>query len=96
MWLAPEPTAPLVRLQAVLHAAFPHCDDTSRYPRGFTPHLSVGQARGRDRLQSVLAGLQRAWTPLTFRAGGVSLISRGQLPDDVFRVDRECPFSTLS
>jgi 2'-5' RNA ligase len=95
MWLAPEPPAPLVRLQAALRAAFPHCDDVSRYPQGFTPHLSVGQARGRDRLQSVLAELQRAWTPLTFRTCGVSLIWRGEPPDDAFRVDRECPFSTL-
>ena len=36
--------------QAALQAAFPECDDLSSDPRrgitSFTPHLSVGQARG--------------------------------------------------
>lgn len=45
LWLAPEPAEELRRLQSALHAAFPDCDDLSRFPAGFKPHLSVGQFR---------------------------------------------------
>jgi RNA 2',3'-cyclic 3'-phosphodiesterase len=44
LWLAPEPRENLVRLQAALQGACPDCDDRSRFPASFTPHLSVGQA----------------------------------------------------
>jgi 2'-5' RNA ligase len=88
LWLAPEPTEPLQRLQAALQAALPDCDDTSRREAGFTPHLSVGQVRATAALRELTESLQRDWQPLKFTATRVSLIWRGDPPDDVFRVDR--------
>jgi 2'-5' RNA ligase len=90
MWLAPEPTRPLVELQAALQAAFPDCDDVSRHAQGFTPHLSLGQTATR-RVGSLLATLGRSWQTVSFVADGVSLIWREDPPDDVFRVDRTIP-----
>lgn len=87
LWLAPEPAEALRRLHEALWRAVPDCDDLRAFPDGFTPHLSVGQARP-ERLGELLAGLQRGWRPLRFQATDIGLIYRRQPPDDVFRVDR--------
>lgn len=91
LWLAPEPTEGMVRLQSALQSAVPDCDTVSRYRAGFTPHLSVGQVRRAKVLARLEAELQAAWTAqggLSFVAREVSLIWRGPPPDDLFRVDR--------
>ena len=90
LWLAPEPKDKLVKLQSLLQVAVPDCDDVSRYPGGFTPHLSVGQAAGSG-VRWLIQSLQDSWEPLSFRADRVSLIRRHQPPDDVFRLDRVIP-----
>lgn len=88
LWLAPQPAETVIRLQAALGMAVPDCKETSGYPAGFTPHLSVGQALGHQRLVALEAELQANWQPLSFPVRNVSLIWRNRPPDDVFRVDR--------
>jgi 2'-5' RNA ligase len=86
LWLAPQPKDALVRLQAVLERVVPDCDDVARHRDGFTPHLSVGQVHGEQRMLALKQGLQAAWQPITFTAREVNLIWRGEPPDDVFRI----------
>jgi len=86
IWLRPEPSHLLSELQARLWKAVPECDDTGKFKNGFSPHLSVGQVKGRDRLQKLLARLQEEWQPIHFTVDGVALIWRNDPPDDVFRV----------
>jgi 2'-5' RNA ligase len=93
LWLAPEPKAALVRLQAVLGSVVPDCDDVVKHRDGFTPHLSVGQVQGERRMLALRQGLQQAWQPLAFTAREISLIWRGDPPDDVFRVGQTVPLS---
>ena len=88
LWLAPEPPEGLVRLQAGLVSVVPDCDDTTRHQRGFTPHLSVGQVRGRQAMSRLKRELQGNWRPISFQITEASLIWRNPPPDDVFRVDR--------
>lgn len=93
--LAPEPAPPLLGLHRTLLEAAPECDDTARHRHGFQPHLSIGQFRGsRESLDRLLGTLQESWRPLRFTARQVSLIWRGEPPDDVFRVDREIPLGS--
>jgi 2'-5' RNA ligase len=97
LWLAPEPSEAMVRLQAALQSAVPDCDDVAGHKAGFTPHLSVGQVRGAEALAKLQADLQAAWTrqgALSFVAGEVSLIWRDRPPDDAFRVDRTIALGT--
>jgi RNA 2',3'-cyclic 3'-phosphodiesterase len=92
VWVAPRPEERLIELQAALGAAAPDCDDVRRYPGGFTPHLSVGQARGgREAAERLRGEIERAFRPLSFLAREVSIIRRGEPPDDVFRVERLLP-----
>jgi 2'-5' RNA ligase len=91
VWLAPEPEEALVRLQTALWQVVPDCDDVRRHAGGFTAHLSVGQVRGKDALDELLAELRGAWQPIRFWASKVSLIWRngrtaGDSADDAFRV----------
>jgi 2'-5' RNA ligase len=91
LWLAPQPQDGFVRLQAALSRAVPDCDDVARHAEGFTPHLSVGQARGREALARLKGMLAERWSPLSFVVSEVCLIRRNPPPDDVFRVDRTLP-----
>ncbi len=86
LWLAPEPKASLLQLQAAISVVVPDCDDVSRFEGGFTPHLSVGQVRGRTRMRKLITELQAGWQPLRFVVREIYMIWRGEPPDDVFRV----------
>jgi 2'-5' RNA ligase len=88
LWLAPEPRDRLKHLQSALTRAMPEFDDVTRYPEGFTPHLSVGQARGKNTCEKRLALLEAEWKPIEFIADRIQLIRRDPGIDDVFRVDR--------
>ena len=83
LWLAPEPREAFVRLQAALERAAPAYGHTSRFPGGFTPHLSVGQAPGHE-AAALAAALGACWRPLVFRVAEVQLIAReGERPFEV-------------
>ncbi len=90
VWLRPEPAEPLLRLQQELERAFPELRDTSRFAGGFTPHLSVGQASSAGNARRLIEQLDGSWSPLSFRADHVALISRGAATP--FRVARRIPF----
>ena len=85
IWLAPEPREPLARLQKLIEAVVPDCNDVSGRRDGFTPHLSVGQTRSEGEMSRLTEVFRTTWQPLTFMADEISLIWRGEPPDDVFR-----------
>ncbi len=58
-WLAPEPKEALVRLQTALWQAVPDCDEVRKHRGGFTPHLSVGQAREQEAMVRLKEELQK-------------------------------------
>jgi 2'-5' RNA ligase len=76
LWLDPEPSVMLIPLQAMLQAAMPTCDEQSRFPGGFTPHLSVGQTRSSQTLQHLLDTLQATWQPVQFTVTTITVIWR--------------------
>lgn len=96
VWLAPEPRERIEVLRVSLNAVVPDCVDQARFPEGFTPHLSVGQVRGRGRLEAFLAELRRGWTPVEFRVEHVRLLRRGPPPDDVFEIAESLPLGRSS
>jgi RNA 2',3'-cyclic 3'-phosphodiesterase len=94
LWLAPEPKEPLVRLQAKLASMVPDCDDVTRHRDAFIPHLTVGQVRGEVETSRLQQTLQAAWRALSFTVCEISLIWRGNPPDDVFRVSQTVRLGT--
>ena len=89
LWLAPEPESKLVDLQSEFVKIVPDCNEVNLFPGGFTPHLSVGQVRGQRKMHTLLLELQQNWKPISFIVREISLIWRGDPPDDVFRVAHE-------
>jgi RNA 2',3'-cyclic 3'-phosphodiesterase len=94
IWLAPEPHQVLVTLQAALQAAFPAYDEQSRFPTGFTPHLSVGQAQSPRGRQHLLETLQAAWQPVQFTLTAIALIWREA--DGPFEIAHAIPLGEVS
>ena len=89
MWTAPEPEASFRALYSAIQAAVPDCDDVTRYPGGFTPHLSLGQAHDSAEVAARVASIQAGWAPLRVPVGEIALIARdGEAP---FAVDRIIP-----
>ncbi|MFN3134443.1 MAG: 2'-5' RNA ligase family protein [Candidatus Kryptonium sp.] len=92
IWLAPQPSDEIVKLQEKLQAIVPDCDDVRRFEGGFTPHLSVGQVKGEDRLKNLLIEFQSSWKPVKFSVNSIFFIWRDDPPDDIFRVWKELKF----
>jgi len=90
VWLRPDPSAPVARLQSGLLEALPWCDDTSRFATGFTPHLSVGRWRAGEAQQAV-AELKESWRPLEWRVDCVYLIARPDEGEAPFTVRNRMP-----
>lgn len=94
IWLDPEPAQPIDDLQRAVWSQLPDYDDVRSFQSGFTPHLSVGQAKGEEACVRIEQELRQGWSPLTFTADRVALIWRNDPPDDVFRVYREIALGT--
>ncbi len=88
IWLAPEPEDFVIDLQTRLWQVVPDCDEVRRHPNGFTPHLSIAQARRKNIATSLITEWRDTWTTLKFRVSQIHLIWRNDPPDDVFRVGR--------
>ena len=91
VWLRPEPEGPLLELHEALWGAT--WDGPAPRPpwRRFRPHLSVGQVKGGPAMLRLLDELRRGWQPVRFPVDRISLIRRGDPPDDIFRVACEVP-----
>ena len=86
LWLHPEPTEELLRLQQSLVRLVPDCDDVSRHAGGFTPHLSIGQVQGKHRMEALLSRLQQKWQSVSFTVAEIYFIRRDAPPNDVFKI----------
>lgn len=76
MWLHPEPIDLVRDLQAKLLTIVPDCDDVNRFKAGFTPHLSLGQVKGKQNLSIIITELQNSWINLRFKLNYIYFIAR--------------------
>ncbi len=87
LWLKPEPPDKIIELQKKLLEYVPECDDVSKFKTGFTPHLSLGQIKGKSNLHSVKKKLEYNWKPLSLIVKYIALIWRNkENPRDPFKV----------
>jgi len=92
LWLKPEPSDKIIELQKKLLEYVPECDDVNNFKTGFTPHLSVGQIKGKLNLHSVKKELEYNWEPLSFIVKDIALIWRNkENPRDPFKVIEKVP-----
>jgi len=87
LWLKPEPPDKIIELQKKLLEYVPECDDVNKFKTGFTPHLSLGQIKGKSNLYSIKKELEYNWKPLSFIVKDIALIWRNkENPRDPFKV----------
>jgi len=88
IWLAPEPESLINDLQYKLLAIVPDCNNVNLHKNGFTPHLSVGQIEGKNRLIEVIETLQRNWSQLKFTINSIYFIAREKQKLSKFEVNK--------
>jgi 2'-5' RNA ligase len=86
VWLKPEPNESLLDLHAAAWTAVSFDEDFAPRIGKFTPHLSVGQVRGRTQRDELVEKLQKDWKPLSFPVSAVQLIARKDPPNDTFEI----------
>lgn len=89
IYLAPQPAEPIQALQRRLQKITPDCNEVSRFPDGFTPHLTI--AKPKENYPALLAQLQAQWQPQRFPVTQIALIARGAPPNDPFQVIHQAP-----
>jgi poly(A) polymerase len=93
VWLSPEPEQRLLDLHAAVWTGVAYDVDFEPRTGRFTPHLSVGQVRGREKRHQLVADLQRDWSPVRFLVDRVHCIVRGDPPNDRFEVAQTVVFN---
>jgi len=89
IWTSPAPSQPFRDLQRLVVELFPDCDDVGRYPGGYVPHLTLGQAYSMEDALAILADLRTTWQPIALAVREVALIAReGDHPFSVVRTLR--------
>ena len=88
-YLAPEPENLIINLQYKLLEIVPECNDVNLYKSGFTPHLSVGQIKGKNNLETLLKNLQTNWVPLKFKITSIYFIVREKPKLSEFKIKKE-------
>ena len=89
IWLDPEPNNSVNQLQAELLKVVPNCDDINKHKNGFTPHLSVGQIKGKQKLIQTIERLQASWRKLNFTLNSVFFISRENVKNSKFEITKK-------
>ncbi|MFX0020785.1 MAG: 2'-5' RNA ligase family protein [Candidatus Hermodarchaeota archaeon] len=86
LWLNPEPIDLIKNLQLKILEIVPDCNDVNKYKNGFKPHLSLGQIKGKSKLDNVINKLQKTWKDINFLSGKIYFISREHHEKDRFEV----------
>jgi len=88
LWLSPEPTDILKKLQSKILKIVPDCNDVNKYKKGFNPHLSVGQINGKNKLLRIIRDLQSSWNELKFLLTEIFFIAREKSKTSKFEIKK--------
>ena len=96
IWLNPEPNYLIDHLQAEILKVVPDCNEVNKYKNGFTPHLSVGQVKGKASLIKIIDKLQSTWNELKFTVNSVYFISREENKQSKFEIIKKIPLNLIN
>ena len=94
LWLDPEPADLIINLQTNILKLVPDCNDVNKYKNSFTPHLSVGQIKGKQNLLEVISKLQKNWKDITFLLDKIYFIFRENIKTSQFEIAKQILFNT--
>jgi 2'-5' RNA ligase len=93
IWLSPEPLSKLQALQNSLQGIFPECYELSKFKKGFTPHLSVGEVGSEKEAIQIISELEKTWIPIDFHCKQIHIIER--LKNTPFRIKHSFELNIL-
>ncbi|MFX1365484.1 MAG: 2'-5' RNA ligase family protein [Promethearchaeota archaeon] len=85
-WLDPIPNDSIISLQAKILEITPDCNDVNKFKNGYRPHLSLGQIKGKSKLENIINKLQKEWNEINFLLDKVHFISREQEKRSKFKI----------
>ncbi|MFW9999116.1 MAG: 2'-5' RNA ligase family protein [Candidatus Hodarchaeota archaeon] len=88
LWLNPEPSTLIKDLQTIILNLVPDCNDVNKYKKGFKPHLSVGQIKGKKLLLEITKNLQDNWQEINFLLDEIFFISREKSKTSKFEIKK--------
>ncbi len=86
IWLDPEPNHSIISLQAKILEITPDCNDVNKFKNGYKPHLSLGQIKGKIKLEEIINKLQENWKEVSFLLNNIHFISRKQEKFSKFKI----------
>lgn len=92
IWLDPEPNESIISIQADLLKLVPNCDDVIKFKSGYKPHLSIGQIKGKIKLEKIINRLQKNWIEVKFLINKIYFISREQDKISKFEIRKSISF----
>ncbi|MFX0025191.1 MAG: 2'-5' RNA ligase family protein [Candidatus Hermodarchaeota archaeon] len=92
IWIAPEPKFSITNLQKNIQILVPDCNDVNLYKSGFTPHLSVGQIKGKKFLLQIIQQLETKWHEIKFTLNKIYFIAREKSKTSLFQVKKVINF----
>jgi 2'-5' RNA ligase len=88
IWIKPEPSAKIQELQTIILEIVPDCNNVNKYKKGFNPHLSVGQIKGKDNLLKIIKNLEDKWKEIKFLLSQIFFISREKSKTSKFEIKK--------
>ncbi|MFX1501737.1 MAG: 2'-5' RNA ligase family protein [Promethearchaeota archaeon] len=88
IWLDPIPNDSIISLQAKILDITPDCNDVSKFKNGYRPHLSLGQIKGKVKLEKIINNLQEEWNEISFLVDKIHFISREQEKLSKFEINK--------
>lgn len=95
IWLDPESNNSIITLQAKILEITPDCNDVNQFKTGYKPHLSLGQIKGKSKLDKVINKLQKNWKEISFLLDKVHFISREQNKISKFEIIKSISLQNL-
>ncbi|MGB5909894.1 MAG: 2'-5' RNA ligase family protein [Promethearchaeia archaeon] len=92
IWLAPQPQDSIINLQNKIQMIVPDCNDANLYKSGFTPHLSVGQIKGKKFLLEIIQQIETKFYEIKFTMNKIYFISREKGKTSQFQVKKVINF----
>ncbi|MFO8018046.1 MAG: 2'-5' RNA ligase family protein [Promethearchaeia archaeon] len=92
VWLKPEPTKKIKKLQELLLRTFPNCNDVNSFMTGYVPHLTVAKFKGTYKIREKIKKVQKLFDKISFIVDSIYAVEKGIEVGSVYVIEEEFPF----
>ena len=93
--IKPSPAKLIIQLQQLLLDVVPECNDVNLHKKGYIPHLSLGQIKGKNQIITLIENLNKKWTKLHFFLDKIHFITRRPNKSSKFEIKKSIVLGNL-